>query len=71
MTRTSALRNYLDELARQVAGDLRTDDYSRVLYSTDASIYQVEPLGVVRRHHHDPAFLGAAAFVDADVGQHQ
>ncbi len=27
--------------------DLRTDDYSRVLYSTDASIYQVEPYAVL------------------------
>jgi FAD/FMN-containing dehydrogenase/Fe-S oxidoreductase len=28
-------------------GDIRTDTASRLLYSTDASIYQVEPLGVV------------------------
>ena len=26
---------------------MRFDAYSRVLYSTDASIYRVEPLGVV------------------------
>lgn len=28
-------------------GDIRTDPASRLLYSTDASIYQIEPLGVV------------------------
>ncbi|HRF50684.1 MAG TPA: FAD-linked oxidase C-terminal domain-containing protein, partial [Anaerolineales bacterium] len=30
-----------------VQGDVRTDAVSRVLYSTDASIYQVEPYGVL------------------------
>ena len=28
-------------------GDLRTDEYSRILYSTDASLYQVMPHGVL------------------------
>ncbi len=35
------------ELQKHFAGDLRFDLASRVLYSTDASIYQIEPLGVV------------------------
>src|SRR5207247_10529737 len=30
-----------------VAGDVRFDPVSRLLYSTDASMYQVEPIGVV------------------------
>lgn len=30
-----------------IAGDVHCDVYSRVLYSTDASNYQIEPLGVV------------------------
>jgi FAD/FMN-containing dehydrogenase/Fe-S oxidoreductase len=34
------------ELARRFAGDLRFDPYSRILYSTDASNYQIEPIGV-------------------------
>ncbi len=34
-------------LRRSVAGEVRFDDTSRRLYSTDASLYQVEPLGVV------------------------
>ena len=34
------------ELARRFAGNLRFDPYSRILYSTDASSYQIEPIGV-------------------------
>ena len=36
-----------DELSRCVDGEVRFDPYSRLLYSTDASIYQMEPVGVV------------------------
>ncbi len=35
------------ELRRRVGGEVRFDPFSRVLYSTDASIYQMEPVGVV------------------------
>jgi FAD/FMN-containing dehydrogenase/Fe-S oxidoreductase len=35
------------ELKRVVEGEVRFDDYSRLLYSTDASMYQVDPIGVV------------------------
>jgi FAD/FMN-containing dehydrogenase/Fe-S oxidoreductase len=35
-----------DDLKGLVKGDLLWDDLSRVLYSTDASIFQVQPLGV-------------------------
>src|SRR5215218_6642695 len=34
-------------LRRHVAGEVRFDDTSRHLYATDASHYQVQPLGVV------------------------
>ena len=34
-------------LRRHVRGDVRFDAGSRLLYSTDASMYQVEPIGVV------------------------
>ena len=40
-------REYLYELHKHFTGDIRTDLASRVLYSTDASIYQIEPMGVV------------------------
>ena len=35
------------ELAGRLEGEVRFDPYSRAMYSTDASIYQIEPLGVV------------------------
>ena len=34
-------------LQRRVSGEVKFDPFSRVLYSTDASIYQMEPVGVV------------------------
>ena len=34
-------------LRRHVSGEVRFDPFSRVLYSTDASIYQMDPVGVV------------------------
>jgi FAD/FMN-containing dehydrogenase/Fe-S oxidoreductase len=40
-------------LKKRVTGDVRFDDYSRLLYSTDASIYQIEPIGVVVPRHKD------------------
>ena len=35
------------ELEQRIEGDVRFDAVSRALYSTDASVYQIEPLGVV------------------------
>jgi len=35
------------DLARVLEGEVRFDPISRALYSTDASVYQIEPLGVV------------------------
>ena len=35
------------ELRKRVRGSVRFDHVSRLLYSTDASMYQVEPIGVV------------------------
>ena len=35
------------DLRRRVSGDVLFDDISRILFSTDASIYQTRPLGVV------------------------
>src|SRR5512144_2443860 len=38
--------DFVNELSKHFTGDIRTDLASRILYSTDASIYQLEPLGV-------------------------
>ena len=37
----------VDALDQRVAGDVRFDDYSKRLYATDASAYEVTPIGVV------------------------
>ena len=50
----SGSRNYFEieaELKKRIDGDVRFDRYSRLLYSTDASIYQIEPIGVVVPRH--------------------
>lgn len=38
--------DFVAELRKHFTGDIRLDAASRALYSTDASIYQIEPLGV-------------------------
>src|SRR5438067_5738475 len=53
------------ELRRVVRGSVRFDPASLLLYSTDASMYQVEPLGVVTPRDPDDVM---AAF---DVARHQ
>src|ERR671913_1961428 len=35
------------DLQSQIEGEVRFDQVSRALYSTDASVYQIEPAGVV------------------------
>ena len=53
------------ELRKRVRGSVRFDQGSRLLYSTDASMYQVEPIGVVIPRDADDV---AAAF-DVARGQ--
>lgn len=42
----TALFDFIHDLKRRVQGDVRLDSTSKLLYSTDASIYQAMPLGV-------------------------
>ncbi len=37
---------FLQQLSKQIRGGVRTDRMSRLLYSTDASLYQIQPLAV-------------------------
>ena len=46
-TPSDRLERLTRHLAAAVRGEVRFDEISRVLYSTDASIYQILPLGVV------------------------
>src|SRR5262245_23043522 len=42
----SLSHEFIYELGKKFSGEIRTDAASKILYSTDASIYQIEPLGV-------------------------
>src|ERR1044071_9251516 len=42
------------ELEHQIEGEVRFDDVTRALYSTDASVYLIRPLGVaIPKHRQD------------------
>src|SRR6266852_8296907 len=48
MSTQATLNSQLEEeLRSHIDGDVRFDEMSRGLYSTDASIYQISPVGVV------------------------
>ena len=47
MTTPNHIQDFLTALRPNIDGDLRTGLYDRTLYSTDASIYQVMPYGVL------------------------
>ena len=40
-------RSLVEDLRKDIVGEVRFDKMTRALYSTDASIYQIEPIGVV------------------------
>ena len=54
------------KLTREIEGEVRIDKVTRLLYSTDASIYQIEPLGVVFPRSQDD--LQAAVTISAQEG---
>src|SRR6516225_3542044 len=43
-------------LKTRVQGEVRFDRASRLMYSTDASIYEIEPIGVVIPSNHEDVF---------------
>jgi FAD/FMN-containing dehydrogenase/Fe-S oxidoreductase len=49
------------ELRSQLEGEVRFDPISRALYSTDASVYQIQPLGVVIPKHRQDILQTMAA----------
>ncbi len=46
-------REALEKIRRNIDGELRIDKISQILYSTDASIYQIKPIGVAFPRHLD------------------
>ena len=55
------------ELRRRISGEVRFDPYSRAMYSTDASIYQMEPVGVVIPRNADDVVAVVATCAEAGV----
>ncbi len=51
--RSELLEQFANDIKKLGLGELRLDPVSRKLYSTDASIYQIEPLGVALPRHED------------------
>ncbi|GIJ49181.1 oxidoreductase [Virgisporangium aliadipatigenens] len=49
-----------DDLARALDGEVAFDDYTRHLYSRDASMYAIEPLGVAFPRHADDVAAAVA-----------
>ena len=43
-------------LQKRITGEVRFDPVSRLMYSTDASIYEIEPIGVVLPRTHEDVF---------------
>ena len=54
-------------LRREVEGEVLFDPLSRGLYSTDASIYQIEPVGVVAPRSHEDVRAAIAIAAEAGV----
>jgi FAD/FMN-containing dehydrogenase/Fe-S oxidoreductase len=50
---TEKLHDFAEELRRDFAGEIHLDRFTCALYSTDASIYQADPLGVIIPRTHD------------------
>ncbi len=47
MSNQTPVIDLVEALRRKISGEIRVDLPTLVLYSTDASIYQIQPLGVV------------------------
>ncbi len=54
-------------LKRRVQGEVRFDRASRLMYSTDASIYEIEPIGVVIPRTHEDVFAAVEIARDFQV----
>src|SRR5262252_9221122 len=54
-------------LKRRVQGEVRFDRASRLMYSTDASIYEIEPIGVVIPRTHEDVFASMEIARDFNV----
>ena len=67
MAAVDKIADFLADLHPRVSGDLRSDAYSRLLYSTDASIYQVMPHAVLLPHSDDDVREAVSLAAGRDV----
>jgi FAD/FMN-containing dehydrogenase/Fe-S oxidoreductase len=58
---------FAERLKREIRGDVLFDAPARGRYSTDASIYQIEPIGVVVPRSEDDAAVAMQVAIDAGV----
>jgi FAD/FMN-containing dehydrogenase/Fe-S oxidoreductase len=65
-TTIAASSRLLDRLTRETTAEVRFDEPSRWLYATDASLYQIEPVGVVLPRTVDD--LAIAVRIAAELG---
>src|SRR5206468_10078196 len=56
-----------EALKKRVQGEVRFDRASRLMYSTDASIYEIEPIGVVIPRTHEDVFAAMEVARDFKV----
>src|SRR5262252_7738833 len=56
-----------EALKNRISGEVRFDKVSRLIYSTDASIYEIEPLGVVIPRTHEDVFAAMEITRDFNV----
>src|SRR5262249_654355 len=54
-------------LKARIQGEVRFDRASRLMYSTDASIYEIEPIGVVLPRTHEDVFATMEITRDVQV----
>ncbi|MFI0981324.1 FAD-binding and (Fe-S)-binding domain-containing protein [Streptomyces sp. NPDC021093] len=67
MTTTDARHSLEQKLRADLDGEIRCDEYTRHLYSRDASMYAITPLGVVFPRHADDVRATVAAAAEHGV----
>jgi len=66
-TNTSDNKNLADRLISEIDGDVLFDSFSKGRYATDASIYQIDPIGVTIPNNNDDIKKVMAIATDAGV----
>ncbi|HET6258210.1 FAD-linked oxidase C-terminal domain-containing protein [Pseudonocardia sp.] len=61
------MTDFADALSRAIEGDVSFDDYTRHLYSRDASMYAITPRGVVAPRHAGDVAAAVALAAEHDV----